>query len=88
MELFLVHIDVELFLQGIGKRGNAMVQGDRAHGEHGIVEDRELACGSFRHERANRLFNLMEPVGCAEKCPPDFLGVKLLDVEGQWIAID
>ena len=65
-----------------------MIQGDRAHGEHGIVEDCELACGCFRHEREKRLFKLAEPVGCEEKCPPDFLGVKLLDVEGQWRAID
>ena len=88
MELLLVHIDVELFLQGIGKRGNAMIQGDCAHGEHGIVEDYELASGWFRHERAGWLFGLAEPVGCAEQCPPDFLGVKFLDIDGQWIAID
>jgi hypothetical protein len=64
-----------------------MVQGDRPHGEHGIVEDCELACGCFRHERAGRLFSTAEAVGCAEQCPPDFLLVKFLDIEGQWIAI-
>ena len=88
VEFLLVHIDVELLLQGIGKRGNAMVQGDRAYGEHGIVEDRELACGRFRRERAGRLSIRAEPVDCAEQCPPDFLRVKLLDVEGQWIPVN
>src|SRR5207247_11180582 len=77
-QFFLIDVDMELLLERVPEGGDPMVERDRLHGEHGILQHRKdrSVCTGMRNSPTR-----FEALAGEERGRSNFMGVKLVDFD-------
>ena len=88
MEPILVDVDVELLLKRVSETWDPVVERHGPDREHGLVQNGEGSRVPPIAAEGRRGLPQAEPLCCQESSRPCLLVVKLMDLDGEWIAVD